>query len=92
MLKAIAGVLSCSDGTVRFDGRDLTGRPGHARADSGISYIAQGKCVSDSLSVRDNVLVGAVSRRRRRGASRRPASGSATPASACRQGWRSRPH
>jgi branched-chain amino acid transport system ATP-binding protein len=58
MLKAIAGVLPSTKGTVRFDGVDLSGRPGHARADSGISYIAQGKCVSDSLSVRDNIASG----------------------------------
>jgi ABC-type branched-subunit amino acid transport system ATPase component len=58
MLKAIAGVLPSTKGTVLFDGVDLSRRPGHARADSGISYIAQGKCVSDNLSVRDNIASG----------------------------------
>jgi len=58
MMKALAGVLPSSHGTVRFEGRDLTGLSGYARADSGISYIAQGKCISDNLSVRDNVAAG----------------------------------
>ena len=57
MLKAIAGVLP-STGTLTFEGRDLSGRAGYARCDSGISYIAQGKCVSDNLSVRDNIAAG----------------------------------
>ena len=58
MLKAIAGVLPHAAGTVSFDGHDLTRRPGHSRADNGIGYIPQGRCISDNLSVRDNVAAG----------------------------------
>ncbi len=55
LLKAIAGLLTPTGGTIVFDGRDITRMAAHERARAGIGYIGQGKSVSEKLSVRDNI-------------------------------------
>ena len=55
----IAGDLRPDSGTVIFDGTDITEMPVHDRARMGMARTFQIANVFDSMSVRDNALVGA---------------------------------
>lgn len=64
MLRTVAGVMPTSSGTVRFDGRVIIDRPAYARVPDGISLVPEGRRVFPSLSVRENLMIGAFGRRR----------------------------
>lgn len=67
LLKCIVGQLRPHVGTVRFEGRDITGHPTNRLIRLGISYIAQRRNVFPHLSVRENLEMGAwIFRRDRR--------------------------
>lgn len=58
-LKAISGLLSPSRGRVSFHGEDITGRKAHEIARLGIAHVREGHQVFPSLSVRENLEMGA---------------------------------
>ena len=55
----ISGLDKPDEGTIRFDGRDIAGRPPEAIARAGLVRTFQHGRVFANLSVADNVLVGA---------------------------------
>jgi branched-chain amino acid transport system ATP-binding protein len=59
LFNLIAGALEPTDGTVVFDGRDITGLPAHRVAHAGIGRTFQLMRPFGSMSVLDNVLVAA---------------------------------
>jgi branched-chain amino acid transport system ATP-binding protein len=63
LLRLIAGLLPIASGEVRYDGRSVNDLPTHARVSSGISLVPEGRRVFPSLSVDENLLVGAYRRR-----------------------------
>lgn len=63
LLRSIAGLLPTSGGTVRFDGRDLAGLAAHRRVAEGISLVPEGRRIFASLTVEENLQVGAYLRR-----------------------------
>lgn len=58
-LKALSGVVPATEGIVRFCGEDLSAIAGHARAELGIVHVPEGRQVFSSMSVHDNLLLGA---------------------------------
>lgn len=54
----ISGVVKPSNGTVHFDGRDITGMPAHRLAAIGIGRTFQNLAVFKHASVVDNLMVG----------------------------------
>jgi branched-chain amino acid transport system ATP-binding protein len=56
----IAGGLSLDGGSIRFDGRDLTHAPPHARCRAGVGRTHQIPKPFEKLTVFENLLVGAV--------------------------------
>jgi branched-chain amino acid transport system ATP-binding protein len=62
-LRALAGALPAARGSVEFDGRSVGGRPSHARVDLGIVLVPEGRKIFPSLSVRENLQIGAYRRR-----------------------------
>ncbi len=52
---AIGGVVKPSAGTIRFDGRDITGWPSHRVGRAGIAYVPEGRALFPHLSVLDNL-------------------------------------
>jgi branched-chain amino acid transport system ATP-binding protein len=68
LIRTIAGILKPSAGAIRFKGRDITGLPSHVVCDLGIGQVAEGRQVFPSLSVRENLEMGAVIPRARAGA------------------------
>lgn len=61
MIKAIAGVLPISSGSVTLAGKDITHLPTHAMAASSIAYVPQTENVFTSLTINENLLLGASS-------------------------------
>jgi branched-chain amino acid transport system ATP-binding protein len=57
LFNVVTGLLSPSQGTVRFDDRDITSDPPHQRAKRGVARTFQRLELFTSLSVRDNVRV-----------------------------------
>ena len=59
LLRTIAGLCTVYDGSVVFDGKLLDGMPGHARASLGLAHVPEGRRIWPSLTVEENLLVGA---------------------------------
>lgn len=59
LIHAIAGLERPASGTVRFEGRDITGWPSHRVCDLGIGQVAEGRQIFPSLTTRENLEMGA---------------------------------
>jgi len=64
-LRALSGLLRPSRGTIRFDGKELAGVPAHQIVRLGMSHVPEGRIVFATLSVQDNLDLGAYLRRDR---------------------------
>ena len=62
-LRAVAGALPVERGAVAFDGRPMGGGPAHALVHLGIVLVPEGRKIFPSLSVQENLQVGAHRRR-----------------------------
>lgn len=60
LIRSIAGLLPVRSGHISYDNHEITGRPSHRICDVGIGQVAEGRQVFPSLSVRENLLMGAV--------------------------------
>jgi branched-chain amino acid transport system ATP-binding protein len=58
-LRAVAGVLPVARDAVAFDGRAVGGQPSHALVDLGIVLVPEGRKIFPSLTVEENLKVGA---------------------------------
>ncbi len=63
LLRALMGFLRCRQGYIRLLDRDVTRLPPHARARLGIGYVPQGREIFPGLTVRENLMMGAIARR-----------------------------
>jgi branched-chain amino acid transport system ATP-binding protein len=59
LLNVISGLQRASDGTVVFDGEDITAMRAHRRVRLGIGQVPEGRQVFTTLSVEDNLRLGA---------------------------------
>lgn len=59
LLKSVFGLLRPERGTIRFDGRDLIGVPAHRMVEMGVSYIPQDPGVFATMTVEENLVMGA---------------------------------
>ena len=66
LLGAVAGTLRPAAGEVRFGGSQIGRLPAHRRVQAGISLVPEGRRIFPSLTVEENLRIGA--HRRRRGA------------------------
>jgi branched-chain amino acid transport system ATP-binding protein len=62
-LRAVAGVLPCGNDMVMFDGRPVGGLTAHEIVRLGIAMVPEGRRLFPSLSVEENLLLGAHSGR-----------------------------
>ena len=65
LLKVIAGAISPWKGAVHFASQDVSGEGPEARARRGIILCPEGRRIFSSLSVEENLLIGATTLRRR---------------------------
>jgi branched-chain amino acid transport system ATP-binding protein len=60
LIRTIAGMLKPARGRVLFRGLDIAGWPSHKVCDLGIGQVAEGRQVFPSLSVAENLAMGAM--------------------------------
>ena len=62
-MKVIMGLVPAAGGEVEFEGGSLLGQPTHDIVRRGIGYVPEGRGTLRELSVRENLRLGAFSRR-----------------------------
>jgi branched-chain amino acid transport system ATP-binding protein len=70
LIRTIAGMQRPARGTIRYAGKDIAGLPSHRICELGIGQVAEGRQIFPSMSVLENLEMGAVIKRARRGAHR----------------------
>ena len=60
LIRTIAGIESPRRGAIRFRGRELAGLPSHAVCELGIGQVAEGRQVFPTMTVRENLEMGAM--------------------------------
>jgi branched-chain amino acid transport system ATP-binding protein len=65
LVKVILNLLKPTAGTTKFEGRDITNRPPHKRAEMGIGCVPEGRRLFSKMSVEDNLMVGGINGRAR---------------------------
>lgn len=68
LLKTIAGINRARGGSIVFDRRELVGRPAEEIVEMGCALVPEGRRVFATMTVRENLLLGAYGRRWRWGA------------------------
>jgi branched-chain amino acid transport system ATP-binding protein len=63
LLKCVAGLMHPRSGAIVFDGGDITAKPAFAVVKRGVSLVPEGRRLFPSLSVEENLLIGAQSKR-----------------------------
>ncbi|CAG9255698.1 urea ABC transporter ATP-binding subunit UrtE [Paraburkholderia unamae] len=64
LLRCLMGVVATKNGSIAWRGEPLTKLPTHARVAHGLAYVPQGRDIFPRLSVEENLLVGAASKKR----------------------------
>ena len=58
LLKSLMGLVKTKEGSITFDGKDITHLPSHERVKAGIGYVPQGREIFPRLTVEENLLMG----------------------------------
>jgi urea transport system ATP-binding protein len=72
LMKTVMGLLRCREGSIAFDGADLTHAPPERRARAGIGYVPQGRGIFPQLTAEENLLLGLEANRDKSGKGRIP--------------------
>lgn len=59
LLRTMSNIVRASSGTISFNGRPTAGIAPHLLARAGLVHVPQGRQIIPTLSVRDNLLIGA---------------------------------
>lgn len=60
LIRTIAGIERPRGGRIRFKGEDITGKPSYVVCNLGIGQVAEGRQIFPSLSVQENLEMGAL--------------------------------
>ena len=60
LIRTIAGIQAPRRGSIRFRGREVAGLPSHAVCQLGIGQVAEGRQVFPTMTVRENLEMGAM--------------------------------
>jgi branched-chain amino acid transport system ATP-binding protein len=60
LIRTIAGIETARSGRIRFKGNDITGLPSHTVVNLGIGQVAEGRQIFPSLTVQENLEMGAL--------------------------------
>lgn len=58
LLRTLIGHLKSTDGSIRFDGQLISGRPTYERVRLGLGYVPQGREIFPDLTVLENLRMG----------------------------------
>lgn len=61
-LQTITGLIPARSGSIVYNGSDITHVPGHALVSRGLAHVPEGRRVFSSLSVLQNLMLGAYTR------------------------------
>ena len=61
LLRTLVGHIKPMSGSIALNGKDITALPAHRRARARIGYVPQGREIFPALTVRENLLMGALS-------------------------------
>ena len=64
LLRCLMGVVPTKNGSIAWRGEALAKLPTHARVAHGLAYVPQGRDIFPRLTVEENLLVGAASKKR----------------------------
>ena len=64
-LAALSGLLKPKAGSIRFEGEELTALPTHKIVERGLVQVAEGRAILTTLTVRENLELGAYRRKDR---------------------------
>ncbi|MBC7216989.1 MAG: ABC transporter ATP-binding protein [Candidatus Caldatribacterium sp.] len=62
-LRTISGLVRAKDGAITFEGRDITKELPHRIVEMGIAMVPEGRRIFPNLTVMENLLLGAYTRR-----------------------------
>jgi len=62
ILHTVSGLLSAKTGSVVFEGKDITKKPGHTIVKLGMGHVPEGRRVFPGLTVAENLRMGAFTR------------------------------
>ena len=62
ILHTVSGLLAAKSGSVVFEGKDITKKPGHSIVKLGMGHVPEGRRVFPSLTVAENLRMGAFTR------------------------------
>lgn len=65
-LRTISGLVSPVAGSIRFDGKEIAGKPAHQIVAQGLAHVPEGRLVFPELTVKENLMMGAYLRRDRK--------------------------
>ncbi len=65
LLRAITGLVGVTSGGIRYQGKDITAVPAYDRVSMGIAMVPEGRRIFTNMSVYENLLMGAYSRKDR---------------------------
>lgn len=65
ILHTITGLVGAASGNIEYKGSDLTKVPAHKIVSMGMSHVPEGRRIFQELSVYDNLLLGAFTRRQK---------------------------
>ena len=62
-LQTLTGIIPAKSGSIMFEGKDLTRTPAHKIVEMGMAHVPEGRRVFADLSVYENLLMGAFTRK-----------------------------
>src|SRR4030043_1929735 len=65
LLDTISGLLHPTNGTIEFEGKDITRLPPHQIVELGITQVPEGRGIFPEMTVLDNLIIGSYTRRAR---------------------------
>ncbi len=65
VMRTIAGAIGAQAGRLLFGGQDITAWPAHRRVDAGLVLVPEGRLVFPTMTVEENLRLGAIARRAR---------------------------
>lgn len=63
VMQSIMGLIPIQNGSVTYDGRDITKMPGHKIVSLGMTQVPEGRRIFQELTVYENLLMGAYTRK-----------------------------
>ncbi|WP_036609158.1 ABC transporter ATP-binding protein [Oribacterium sp. P6A1] len=66
-LQTITGLIQSRSGSVMYNGKDITHTPGHQLVSDGLAHVPEGRRVFATLSVYQNLMLGAYTRKDKEG-------------------------